>query len=79
MKANVFPIRSDDELLDLISTASKITRLNKRDVTRQSIRLGPAELVRRYRRGKPSLVQYLADFKGVKLPKRRNLLRLRPR
>jgi DNA-binding transcriptional ArsR family regulator len=71
MKTNVFPIRADDELLELISCASKITRLNKSEVTRQSIRLGAAELVRRYKEGKPSLVEYLAEFKGLDIPKRR--------
>ena len=71
MKANIFPIRADDELLGLIDKASKITRLNKSEVTRQSIRLGAAELVRRYTAGKPSLVEYLADFKGLEIPKHR--------
>ena len=71
MKTNVLPIRADDELLDLITRASKITRLSKSEVTRQSIRLGAAELVRRYATGKPSLVEYLADFKGLEIPKRR--------
>ena len=69
MKTNVLPIRADDELLDLITKASKITRLNKSEVTRQSIRLGAAELVRRYATGKPSLVEYLADFRGLEIPK----------
>jgi hypothetical protein len=71
MKTNVFPIRADDELLELISSASKLTRLNKSEVTRQSIRLGAAELVRRYKESKPSLVEYLAEFKGLDIPKRR--------
>ena len=71
MKANVFPIRADDELLGLINQASKITRLNKSEVTRQSIRLGAIELVRRYTAGRPSLVEHLADFKGLEIPKGR--------
>lgn len=71
MKLNVFPIRADDELLGLIAKASKLTRLNKSEVTRQSIRLGAAELVRRYTVNKPSLVEALAAFKGLKIPKRR--------
>ena len=71
MKANVLPIRADSELLELIDKASKITRLNKSEVTRQSIRLGAAELVRRYTTSKPSLVEYLADFRGLDFPKRR--------
>ena len=71
MKSHVLPIRADDELLDLITKASKITRLNKSEVTRQSIRLGAAELVRRYATGKPSLVEYLADFRGLEISKRR--------
>jgi hypothetical protein len=71
MKANVLPIRADDELLKLIEKTSKITRLNKSEVTRQSIRLGVAELVRRYTTPKPSLIDYLADFRGLEVPKRR--------
>jgi hypothetical protein len=71
MKMNIFPIRADDELLGLITKASKITRLNRSEVTRQSIRLGAAELVRRYSAGRPSLVEYLSDFKGLEIPKRR--------
>ena len=71
MKTSVFPIRADDELLSLITKASKITRLNKSEVARQSIRLGAAELVRRYTTRKLSLVEYLSDFKGLDIPKRR--------
>ena len=78
MKTNVLPIRADDELLDLISKASKITHLNKSEVTRQSIRLGAAELVRRYATGKLSLVEYLGDFKGLQIPKRRYPIKRRP-
>lgn len=77
MKRNIFPIRADDELLGLIANASKITRLNKSEVTRQSIRLGAVELVRRYTTNKPSLVQYLAEFKGLEIPKRRYPVRRR--
>ena len=68
MKTNVLPIRTK---------ASKMTRLNKSEVTRQSIRLGAAELVRRYATGKPSLVEYLADFKGLEIPKRRHPIKRR--
>jgi hypothetical protein len=77
MKTNVIPIRVDNELLGLIAKASKITRLNKSEVTRQSIRLGAAELVRRYETGRPSLVEYLADFRGLEIPKRRYPIRSR--
>ena len=77
IKTNVLPVRADDELLDLITKASKITRLNKSEVTRQSIRLGAAELVRRYATGKPSLVEYLADFRGLEIPKRRYRIKRR--
>lgn len=77
MKRNIFPVRADDELLGLIANASKITRLNKSEVTRQSIRLGAAELVRRYTMGRPSLVEYLAGFKGLQIPKRRHPVRRR--
>ena len=68
MKTNVLPIRTK---------ASKMTRLNKSEVTRQSIRLGAAELVRRYATDKPSLVEYLADFKGLEIPKRRHPIKRR--
>jgi hypothetical protein len=72
MKTNILPIRADSELLELIDKASKVTHLNKSEVTRQSIRLGAAELVRRYATGsKPSLVEYLADFRGLEIPRRR--------
>ena len=77
MKTNVFPVRVDDDLLGLITRASKITRLNKSEVTRQSLRLGAAELVRRYGAGRPPLVEYLADFKGLEIPKRRHPLKRR--
>jgi len=77
MKANVLPIRADSELLELINKASKITHLNKSEVTRQSIRLGAAELVRRYAGSKPSLVEYLADFRGLDIPKRRYSIKRR--
>jgi len=78
MKSNVFPIRADDELLGLIAKASEATRLSKSEVTRKSIRLGAAELVRRYATGKPSLLEYLAEFKGLEIPKRRHPIKRRP-
>jgi len=56
---------------------SKITRLNKSEVTRQSIRIGAAELARRYTGAKPTLAEYLADFKGLEIPKRRHPVRRR--
>ena len=77
MKGNIFPIRADDELLGLIANASKVTRLNKSEVTRQSIRLGAAELVRRYTTARPPLARYLAQFKGLEIPKRRRPVRRR--
>ncbi len=78
MKSNVFPIRADDELLNLITRASRITRMSKSEVTRQSIRLGAAELVRRYGAPKPTLMDYLTAFKGLEIPKRRHPVRRRP-
>ena len=72
MKSMVYPVRVDRELADLISEASRITRLNKSEVTRQSIRLGASELVRRYGGKRPSFAAYLADFKGLEIPKRRH-------
>jgi hypothetical protein len=77
VKSNVFPIRADDELLGLITKASRLTRLSKSEVTRQSIRLGTAELLRRYAAPKPSLLEYLTAFKGLELPKRRHPVRRR--
>ena len=71
MKRAVFPIRADADLMILIDRASKVTHLNRSEVTRQSIRLGAEELVRRYSTKKPSLVEYLTDFKGLEIPKRR--------
>lgn len=71
MKSNILPFRADSELVELIEKVSKITRLNKSEVTRQSIRLGAEELVRRYTTSKPSLVEYLAEFRGLEVPKRR--------
>ena len=77
VKRNTFPVRADDELLGLIANASRITRLNKSEVTRQSIRLGAAELVRRYTTNRPSFVEYLAGFKGLEIPRRRYPVRRR--
>ena len=77
MKNNVFPIRADDDLLGLITRASRITRLSRSEVTRQSIRLGAAELVRRYTADKPSLMEYLTAFRGLEIPKRRHPVRRR--
>jgi len=77
MKTNVFPISAEDDLLALINKVSKLTRLNRSEVTRQSIRLGAAELARRYTGAKPALAEYLADFKGLEIPKRRHPLRRR--
>ena len=70
-KTVVFTIRADDELLGLIAKAKEITQLSKCELIRQSIKLGAAELVRRYRWAKPSLMEYLADFRGLEIPKRR--------
>jgi hypothetical protein len=77
VKNNVFPIRADDDLLGLITRASRITRLSRSEVTRQSIRLGAAELVRRYTSDKPSLMEYLTAFRGLEIPKRRHPVRRR--
>ena len=77
MKNNVLPIRADDELLGLITRTSRITRLSKSEVTRQSIRLGAAELVRRYAAPKPPLLEYLTAFRGLEIPKRRHPVRRR--
>ena len=75
MKTMVFPVRVDRELAGLIGEASRITRLSRSEVTRQSIRLGAPELVRRYRGKKQSLVEYLAEFRGLDIPKRRHPVR----
>jgi hypothetical protein len=77
VKTTVFPVRVDNELAELIGEASRITRLNRSEVTRQSIRLGAAELVRRYRGKRESLAEYLADFRGLEIPKRRYPVKLR--
>jgi len=70
-------IRAADDLLALINKVNKITRLNRSELTRRSIRLGAVVLARRYTGAKPALVEYLADFKGLEIPKRRHPLRPR--
>lgn len=70
-------IAVDDELLELIAKAAKLTSLSESEVIRRSIRFGTREIIRRQGKGKPCMVEYLRDFRGLEIPKRRYAIKHR--
>lgn len=77
MKVVEFQIEIDKDLRVLIGKACKVAKLSECDVVRKSIELGASELIRRHSKHEPSFVDYLRDFRGLPIPKRRYVIRRR--